>query len=113
METLEQWGIILLIFILIAIFGKVISSKTKVFLNDPEWNNVFIGIIIGGILMAIFTWYMNKDDKPYDWCFYLDMGKSSHCVDLYDQATRVMQERSDYEYDQQGGVYPYGDPRMQ
>jgi len=113
METLEQWGIILLIFILIAIFGKIISKKTKVFLNDPEWNNVFIGIIIGGILMAIFAWYINKDDKPYDWCFYLNNEKSSYCVDLYDQATREMQERSDYEYDQQGDVNTYGDPRMQ
>lgn len=80
--------------------------------EDLDLQSVAVGIFLGYLLTLLITWYANKDRQPYDWCFYLNESKSNYCVDLYDQATRKMQERSDYEEAQQGGVYPYGDSRM-
>ncbi len=81
--------------------------------EQQDWQSIGIGVFTGFILTLLLVWYTGKDKKPYDWCFYLDRAKSSYCVDLYDQATKKMQERSDYEQAEQDGVYPYGDPRMQ
>ena len=86
--------------------------KLEEYYQDLDLQSVAVGIFVGFILTLVFNWYMTKDDKPYDWCFYLNRTKSSYCVDLYDQATKKMQERSDYEQTEQGDVYPYGDSRM-
>lgn len=113
MNTLEQWGVILVIFLIFAIFGSGISSKIRKKLNDPDWNNIFVGIIIGGLITWAILWYKDKDKNPDDWCTYLNGSKSSLCFDLYEQATRKMQERIDYEQSQQADIYQYGDARMQ
>lgn len=113
MNSLVQWGVILAVILIVIFFGSFFSLKVKKYLDDPEWNNIYVGIIFGVLVAWTISWYSHRDNIPYDWCFYLDETKSSYCVDLYDQATKKMQERSDYEEAQQGGIYPYGDARMQ
>jgi hypothetical protein len=75
-------------------------------MEKQDWQSIGIGVFVGFILTLILMWYVNKDKKPYDWCFYLDSAKSSYCVDLYEQATKKMQERSDYEELQTSGALP-------
>jgi len=100
MNTLEQWGIILVIFLIFTIFGSDILSKIRKKLNDPDWNNIFVGIIVGGLIVWGITWHRDKNRKPDDWCAYLPEEKSSYCVDLYWQSV-------DY---QEKFYKEYGDP---
>lgn len=74
--------------------------------EQQDWQSIGIGVFVGFILTLALNWYMTSNDKPYDWCFYLDRVKSSYCIDLYDQATKKMQERSVYD-EQQRGVSPF------
>ena len=72
-------------------------------------NNILtltVGIFIGFILTLVLIWFINRNDKPYDWCFHLDKNRSSYCVDLYDQATKKMQQHSDYQDAQYDGALP-------
>lgn len=90
MSTFEQWGIILVGFIIIVLFGEKISKYTKKILGDPNWNNIFTGFVIGIIVSIGISWYGNRDKTPYDWCFHLPEDKAFHCADLYYESIELL-----------------------
>lgn len=85
----------------------------KEYYQDLDWQSVGVGVFAGFILTLALNWYTTRNDKPYDWCFYLEQSKSDYCIDLYDQSTKKMQERDDFEQAERDEVFPYGDSRIQ
>ncbi len=94
MEVLYQWGILAIIFIVLTVFWAEFSTKIKSFLEDPEWNNIYIGAIIGIIISLVYSWYSDIDKKPYDWCWHLPESTAIHCTDLYYQSIEALKEES-------------------
>lgn len=70
-----------------------------------DWQSFAVGVFVGFISTLAIFWYINRNDNPYGWCFYLDKTKSSYCVDLYEQATKKMQKYSDIQETQNDGGF--------
>lgn len=62
----------------------------------------FLWVVAIIFIIYAISWYREKNDKPYDWCFQLPKEKSSYCVDLYWQSV-------DY---QKNFQEKYGDPHQ-
>lgn len=59
-----------------------------------RYNDIFLGIIIGVIVVLGLMWYTKDEKSDFWWCSYLRGDEQDYCIALYDKATKIIDKMS-------------------